>query len=87
MKAIVAHCRETTYKSILLKTLFIFEYAVHHYDARFIFKTDDDAFINIPPLVRQLRMLCESPGCREERLYMGKQCRHAVLANLFLPTL
>ena len=42
---------------------------------RFILKTDDDAFVNVPAFVQQLRMLCESPDCRHERLYMGKQCR------------
>ncbi|CAL8469155.1 g8696 [Coccomyxa elongata] len=66
---------ETTYKSILLKTLFVFEYAVSHYDARFILKTDDDAFVHTWAMVQQLRLLCESPDCRRERLYMGKQCR------------
>lgn len=68
---------ETTYKSILLKTLFVFEYAVRHYDARFILKTDDDAFVHTRAMVQQLRLLCESPDCRRERLYMGKQCRCA----------
>lgn len=66
---------ETTYKSILLKTLFVYEYAVRHYDARFILKTDDDAFVHTRAMVQQLRLLCESPDCRRERLYMGKQCR------------
>ncbi len=42
---------------------------------RFILKTDDDAFVNVPAFVQQLRLLCESPDCRRERLYMGKQCR------------
>ncbi|CAK0784367.1 hypothetical protein CVIRNUC_007571 [Coccomyxa viridis] len=66
---------ETNYKSILLKSLFVLEHAVTHYDARFILKTDDDAFVNVPAFVQQLRLLCESPDCRKERLYMGKQCR------------
>ena len=42
---------------------------------RFILKTDDDAFVNVPAFVQQLRLLCESPDCRKEHLYMGKQCR------------
>lgn len=71
---------ETTYKSILLKTLFVFEYAISHYDARFILKTDDDAFVHTWAMVQQLRLLCESPDCRRERLYMGKQCRCAALS-------
>ena len=31
--------------------------------------------MNVPAFVQQLRLLCESPDCRKERLYMGKQCR------------
>ena len=65
---------ETTYKSILLKSLFVFEYALRHYDVRFVLKTDDDAFVNVPYLTAQLRMLCGSPDCRQERLYMGNLC-------------
>jgi hypothetical protein len=65
---------ETTYKSILLKSLFVFEYALRHYDARFVLKTDDDAYVNVRHLLAQLRMLCESPDCRRERLYMGRLC-------------
>ena len=54
------------------------EYAVLHYDAAYVFKTDDDAFVNLVPLAAQLRALCESEGCRgRERLYMGKMVRHS----------
>jgi hypothetical protein len=72
-KDIVLMQGATTYKYILLKSLFIFEHAVQQYDSRFILKTDDDAFVNVPALVHQLRLLCESPDCRRERLYMGLQ--------------
>ncbi len=51
---------KTNYKSILFKTYFVFEYAITHYDARYILKTDDDAFINVAPLVHQLGQLCQS---------------------------
>ena len=43
---------ETTYKSILLKSIFVLEYAVTHYDVRFVLKTDDDAYVNVRYLVR-----------------------------------
>ena len=65
---------KTNYKSILLKTFFVLEYAIKHYDVRFILKTDDDAYVHVEALVHQLRLLCMSPDCRNERLYMGRMC-------------
>ncbi len=38
---------KTNYKSILLKTFFVLEYAIKHYDVRFILKTDDDAYVHV----------------------------------------
>lgn len=66
---------KTNYKSILYKTYFVMEYAVAHFDVRFVLKTDDDAFINIQPLIQQLKLLCETPDCQNERMYM---VRHAL---------
>eukprot|EP00887_Chlorella_sp_A99_P007749 scaffold20.g7749.t1 len=68
---------KTNYKSILYKTFFVLEYAVRHYDAKFVLKTDDDAFINVGPIIEQLRALCEAPDCARERLYLGKMARHS----------
>ena len=64
-------------KSILFKTFHVLDYAVRHYDATFVLKTDDDAFINVGPMLQQLRALCEHPGCVRERLYMGKMAKHS----------
>jgi hypothetical protein len=55
----------------------VMEYAATHYNATFVLKTDDDAFINVSPLLEQLRALCENPGCASERLYMGKMAKHS----------
>ena len=55
---------KTTYKSILLKTFFVLEYALKHYDVRYVLKTDDDAFVHVGALVHQLRLLCLTPDCR-----------------------
>ena len=55
----------------------VMEYATTHYDAAFVLKTDDDAFINVGPLVQQLRALCENKGCRGERVYMGNMAKHS----------
>lgn len=41
------------------------EYAVTHYDVAFVLKTDDDAFINVAPMVEQLKLLCQNPGCQK----------------------
>ena len=68
---------KTNYKSILFKTYFVLEYAIKHYDVRYILKTDDDAFINVRALVQQLRWLCSSPECRTERVYMGKMAKES----------
>lgn len=51
---------KTNYKSILFKTYYVLEYAIKEFDVRYILKTDDDAFINVPALVHQLRQLCQS---------------------------
>lgn len=50
----------------------VLEYAAMHYDAAFVLKTDDDAFVNVGPLMQQLRAVCEDPECRGERIYMGR---------------
>ena len=61
---------KTNYKSILYKTYFVMEYAAAHYDVRFVFKTDDDAFVNVQPLIQQLKLLCRNADCKNERIYM-----------------
>ena len=43
----------------------VMEYAVTHYDVAFVLKTDDDAFINVAPMVEQLKLLCQNPGCQK----------------------
>ena len=59
---------KTNYKSILLKTFFVLEYAIKHYDVRYILKTDDDAYVHVEALVHQLKLLCISPDCRSAHL-------------------
>lgn len=48
--------QSTNYTTILIKTLFVFQYAVWHYTANFIIKTDDDAFINVPATINMLKV-------------------------------
>ena len=67
----------TNYKSILYKTYFIFEYAVENFDVSFVLKTDDDAFVNVPPLLRLLGSLCETRDCSAERLYIGRMIQES----------
>lgn len=40
-------------------------------------KTDDDAFVNVPPLIAQLHALCEDAECRNERVYLGCMARNS----------
>ena len=68
---------KTNYKSILYKTYYVLEYAVTNYDVKFVLKTDDDAFINVEPLMSQLHLLCTSDDCSNERIYMGKMAKES----------
>ena len=77
---------KTNYKSILYKTYFVMEYAVAHYDVRFVLKTDDDAFINVQPLMQQLRLICEDPNCRNERVYMVRPGTQAKQTTVLYPS-
>ena len=49
---------------------------MRRYDVRFVLKADDDAFINVPSLVRELKAHCLSYGCRKERMYFGREIRN-----------
>ena len=49
---------------------------MRRYDVRFVLKADDDAFINVPALVRELKAHCLSFGCRKERMYFGREIRN-----------
>lgn len=68
---------KTNYKSILFKTYYILEYAVTNFDVKFVLKTDDDAFINVEPLMSQLHLLCITEECRNERIYMGRMAKES----------
>ena len=57
----------------------MFEHVVAEYDYSFVLKTDDDSFVNVPALVTDLRGKCTTPGCHNERLYMGFQVRRLAL--------
>lgn len=51
---------------------------------RFIMKADDDAFVNVPALIAELKSNCITPGCRRERMYFGREIRNNVVRHLFL---
>ena len=59
--------QKTTYKSILYKTYFVLELAVTAYDAAYVLKTDDDAYVDSGNMVAALRALCKNPNCTDER--------------------
>ena len=68
---------KTNYKSILFKTYYVLEYAVTNYDVKYVLKTDDDAFINVEPLINQLHLLCMTEDCTNERIYMGRMAKES----------
>ena len=74
---IVFVSQKTNYKSILYKTYYVLEYAVTNFNVKFVLKTDDDAFINVEPLMSQLHLLCTSDDCTNERIYMGRMAKES----------
>ena len=66
----------TGYRSIVFKIYLLVEWAVANVDARFILKTDDDAYVDAAALVAELRVLCRSPDCTDEKLYLGEEKRN-----------
>lgn len=53
----------TNYTTILIKTFFVFQYAVWNYRANFVLKTDDDAYVNVPATISMLRVCGRWGGC------------------------
>lgn len=64
-------------KYLVRKTYFLFKYALEHYDVRFVLKTGDDSFVNVPLLVEELKTQCRHASCVRERLYFGKEMRNS----------
>jgi hypothetical protein len=56
---------------------------VRRFDVRFIMKADDDAFVNVPALIAELKANCVTPGCRRERMYFGREIRNNVVSLPF----
>ncbi len=57
---------------------------VWRFDVRFILKADDDAFVNVPALIAELKANCITPGCRHERMYFGREIRNNVVRAVAL---
>ncbi|XP_026582176.1 beta-1,3-galactosyltransferase 4-like, partial [Pseudonaja textilis] len=61
-----------TYTNLTLKTLAMLGWATTHCPtARFLLKTDDDVFLNLPALARHLEQLASPPAA-----YLGYVCSH-----------
>lgn len=57
----------------------MFEYAAER-GAAFVLKTDDEAFVNVPPLVAQLRAVCQDASgraCWGQGVYLGAKATTA----------
>lgn len=45
---------------------------LHDPGARFVLRTSDDAFVNMPPLLRTLHALCPTPACANQSVLLGQ---------------
>eukprot|EP01025_Chloroclados_australasicus_P009938 TRINITY_DN1385_c0_g2_i2.p1 TRINITY_DN1385_c0_g2~~TRINITY_DN1385_c0_g2_i2.p1 ORF type:complete len:462 (+),score=39.24 TRINITY_DN1385_c0_g2_i2:339-1724(+) len=59
------------YKQALHKVYRLFEHVAENYQASFVLKTDDVAYVNVPVLVHYLHQQCMNEDCLHERLYIG----------------
>ena len=77
--------QRSSYRTAVIKTYFILEFTHIHLDCRFILKADDDTFVNVKPLVRQLQSLCNHEDCRHAKLYIGQMNKSGVIKALHMP--
>ena len=64
------------------------QWALTHYQARFIMRASPQVFVNLPALHTTLQSLCNSTSCQHERLYLGSEVMNATIdsvANGWVP--
>eukprot|EP01025_Chloroclados_australasicus_P051853 TRINITY_DN6040_c2_g1_i1.p1 TRINITY_DN6040_c2_g1~~TRINITY_DN6040_c2_g1_i1.p1 ORF type:complete len:415 (-),score=15.83 TRINITY_DN6040_c2_g1_i1:873-2117(-) len=64
---------EEGYVNLAQKTLALFQYVANNFDASFIVKTDDDAFVFPDRLHLYLINYCPTMVCPEQRLFIGQE--------------
>ncbi len=55
------------------------QWALTHYQARFIMRASPQTFVNLPALHSTLQSLCNSSSCQHERLYLGSEVMNATV--------
>ena len=55
------------------------QWALTHYQARFIMRASPETFVNLPALHTTLQSLCNSTSCQHERLYLGSEVMNATI--------
>ena len=55
------------------------QWALTHYQVRFIMRASPQTFVNLPALHSTLQSLCNSTSCQHERLYLGSEVMNATI--------
>ena len=66
-------------KSSLHQTVFMMQYALVHYDVRFIMKTEETSYVHVGNLLQLLQASCTDATCQNESLYVGREIRNKTL--------
>ena len=68
-------------KSSLHQTVFMMQYALVHFDVRFIMKLEDTSYIHVGNLLHLLQASCTDATCKNESLYVGHEIRNSTLLD------
>lgn len=67
----------TAQQSALHQTLFLFQYALVHFDVQFIMKAEDCSYIQVPNLLQVLQATCTNAACHNQGLYLGSELKNS----------
>ena len=68
-------------KSLLHQTVFMMQYALVHFNVRFIMKTEETSYVHIGNLLHMLQASCTDAACQNESLYVGHEIRNNTLLD------
>lgn len=66
-------------KSALHQTVFMMQYALVHFNVRFILKTEETSYVHIGNLLAVLHASCSDAECHHQGLYLGHEVRNSSL--------
>ena len=67
----------TAHESPLHQTLFLFQYALVHFDVQFIMKAEDTSYIQVDNLLPVLQATCTNAACHNQGLYLGSEMKNS----------